>query len=193
MSNSEIFQNPKSRMILPFMGGFYDAFAQPLAWVGFRALIGLMLVYESLGKVEAPLAQAGFVESIGFYPGWFWSPLLAYLQFVGGVAIAIGLLTRPFALANAAMLAITLWFHVAHPYGDVFLTASGMDFLKSGAQNVFTPAALSLFKDGGAAFLEQVQEKAELLSLLWTGGAAFLAAFGGGPWSVDRLLIKREF
>ena len=55
MSNSEIFQNPKSRMILPFMGGFYDAFAQPLAWVGFRALIGLMLVYESLGKVEAPL------------------------------------------------------------------------------------------------------------------------------------------
>jgi len=146
MSSSDTFQNPKSLMILPFMGKFYDTFAEPLAWVGFRALIGLALVYESIAKIEAPFAQAGFVESIGFYPGWFWSPLLAYLQFVGGVAIAIGLLTRPFALANAVMLAITLWFHVAHPYGDVFLTASGMDFLKSGAQNLFTPAALSLFR-----------------------------------------------
>ena len=193
MSSSDTFQNPKSLMILPFMGKFYDAFAEPLAWVGFRALIGLALVYESIAKIEAPFAQAGFVESIGFYPGWFWSPFLAYLQFVGGIAIAIGFLTRPFALANAVMLAITLWFHVAHPYGDAFLTSAGMDFLKSAPQNVFTPAALSLFKGGGAPFLEQVQEKAELLSLMWTGGALFLAAFGGGPWSVDRLLIKREF
>ncbi len=192
MSNSETFQNQKSLMIQPFMGRLYDGLAQPLAWVGFRALIGLGLVYESVAKVEAPFAQAGFVESIGFHPGWFWSPFLAYLQFVGGIAIAIGLLTRPFALANAVMLAITLWFHVAHPYGDAFLTSSGMDFLKSGPRNVFTPEALSLFKDAGAPFLEQVQEKAELLSLLWTGGAAFFAAFGGGPWSVDRLLIKRE-
>ena len=193
MSNSAMLKNPGSQMILPFMGRFYDEFAQPLAWVGFRALIGLALVYESIAKIEAPFAQIGFLEGIGFHPGWFWSPFLAYLQFLGGIAITVGFLTRPFALANAVMLAITLWFHLAHPYGDAFLTSAGMDFLKSAPQNVFTPEALRLFKDAGAPFLEQVQEKADLLSLMWTGGAAFLAAFGGGLWSVDRQLIKREF
>lgn len=193
MSNAEAFHNPRTLMILPFMGRFYDGFAQPLAWTGFRALVGLALVYESIAKIEAPFAQTGFVESIGFYPGWFWSPFLAYLQFIGGIAITVGFLTRPFALANAVMLAVTLWFHAAHPYGDAFLTPEGMDFLKSGPKNVFTPEALGLFKDAGTPFLEQVQEKAELLSLMWTGAAAFFAAFGGGLWSVDRLLFKREF
>jgi len=30
-------------------------------------------------------------------------------------------------------------------------------------------------------------------SLIWTGGAAFFAAFGGGWWSLDRYYIKKEF
>jgi hypothetical protein len=31
------------------------------------------------------------------------------------------------------------------------------------------------------------------LSLIWTATAAFFAAFGGGAWSVDRALLKKEF
>jgi len=187
------FENSKDKMFLPFMGVFYDRIAQPLAWVGFRVLIGLALVFEGWPKIQAPLAQVGFVESLNFYPGWFWSPLLAVMQFFGGFAIAVGLLTRPIALANAVMLAITLWFHHANPYGEVFLTQQGIALLKSAGPENFTAAGLRRLADGGHTFLTQVQEKAEMLSLIWTGGASFFAAFGGGLWSIDRSLIKKEF
>jgi putative oxidoreductase len=183
------FDRPKS--IIPLLSGFYAGFAEPLAWVGFRVLIGGALVYEGLPKIMAPFAQVGFVEGLGFYPGWLWSPLLAGMQFFGGMMIAAGLLTRPIALANAVMLAITLWFHYANPYGHAFLTAEGIAQLKAHPE-FFTPEGLRRLVAGGTAFLDQVQEKAELLSLLWTGGAAFFAAFGGGRLSIDRALLKWE-
>lgn len=47
--------------------------------------------------------------------------------------------------------------------------------------------------DGGQTFLHQVQTKAELASLFWTGGAFLFAAFGGGYLSLDRLLFKKQF
>jgi putative oxidoreductase len=176
------FSNLREQLWLPFMGGFYDRLAQPLAWVGLRVLFGALLVYEGWPKIVAPFAQAGFVESLHFYPGCF-----------GGIAIAFGLLTRPLALANAVMLAITLWFHLSHPYPEIFLTDAGIAFMKSGGAEYFSPAGLKPLADGGRALLAQVQDKANLLSLLWTGVAVFFAAFGGGPWSVDRCVLKKEF
>lgn len=190
---SQMFQNQRDKMFLPFMAPFYDKIAQPLGWAGFRILIGLALVYEGWPKIQAPLAQVAFVESLHFYPGWLWSPLLAIMQFVGGFAIAIGLLTRPIALANAVMLAITLWFHYSRPYGAAFLTPEGIALLKGAGQTHFTAAGAFRLADGGRTFLLQVQHKAEMLSLIWTGGAAFFAAFGGGMWSVDRNFLKKEF
>jgi putative oxidoreductase len=187
------FTNPREQLWLPFMSGFYDRLAQPLAWVALRVLFGGLLVYEGWPKIVAPLAQVGFVESLHFYPGWFWSPLLAAMQFFGGIAIAVGLLTRPIALANAVMLAITLWFHVSHPYPARLLTETGIAFMKSGGAEYFSPAGLRPLADGGRAFLAQVQDKANLLSLLWTGVAVFFAGFGGGPWSVDRCVVNKEF
>lgn len=182
----------KDHFYMPFLTGFYERFAQPFAWVALRVAIGGMLMIEGYPKIVAPLAQTGFVETLGFYPGWLWSPLLAAMQFFGGAMIALGLFTRPVALANGVMLAITLWFHYAHPYGHAFLTAGGIEALKSGS-DFFTSTAVTRLADGGTKFLEQVQTKAELASLFWTGGAFFFAAFGGGFWSIDRLFIKREF
>lgn len=187
------FANPPERMILPVMGPFYNRIAQPLGWVGFRLLIGLLLVREGWPKLMSPFAQVAFVENLHFYPGWFWSPLLAVMQVFGGLAIAFGFFTRPAALANTVMLAITLWFHYSHPYGHAFLTAQGISLLKAAGPENFTPDGMRRLADGGAAFLEQVQGKAEMLSVVWTGGVAFFAAFGGGPWSIDRCLLKREF
>ncbi|NKN35589.1 DoxX family protein [Agrobacterium sp. a22-2] len=186
------FSNDRQRLWIPALGGFYDRFAQPFAWTAFRVAIGGMLVVEGWPKIMAPLAQVGFVENLGFYPGWVWSPFLAALQFFGGFMIAIGLLTRPLALANMVMLAITLWFHFAFPYGHALLTDAGIEALKAGG-DFFTPDGVKRLADGGTKFLEQVQTKAELASLFWTGGAGLLAAFGGGYWSIDRLVLKKEF
>jgi putative oxidoreductase len=90
------------------------------------------------------------------------------------------------------MLAITLWFHYAHPYPATFLTPEGIAALKAGS-TFFDPAAAARLADGGAAFLAQVQDKAINASLFWTGGAFLFAAFGGGYVSLDRLFFKREF
>ncbi|WP_244564399.1 DoxX family protein, partial [Rhizobium sp. RU36D] len=111
MVDVSIFNNDKDHLIIPPLAGFYDRVAQPMAWSIFRLAVGGMLVVEGWPKILAPLAQVGFVENLGFYPGWLWSPLLAVMQVFGGLMIALGLFTRPAALANGVMLAITLWFH----------------------------------------------------------------------------------
>ncbi len=180
-----------TRLVLPFLGGLYDNVAQPLSWLILRVFVGGALMIEGWPKIIAPFAQTGFVEGIGFHPGWFWSPLLAAMQFFGGLAIAVGLLTRPIALANAVMLAITWWFHYTHPYGDAFLTQAGIEAL-TGNSELFTPNGLQRLADGGGAFLTQVQHKAEFLSAIWTVGVLLFAGHGGGPLSVDRWL-GREF
>ena len=131
--------NSRERMWLPFMAGFYDGVAQPLAWVGLRVLTGGLLVISGWPKIIAPMGMIPFVESLHFYPGWFWSPFLAAIQFFGGLAIVAGLLTRPMALANAVMLAITLYFHFTHPYGDRFLTDAGVEFMKGDGANISLP------------------------------------------------------
>jgi putative oxidoreductase len=190
MSDISFLDVPRERLIFPALDGFYRRLAEPMAWSVFRFAIGAMLVVEGWPKIMAPFAQVGFVESLGFYPGFVWSPLLAILQVVGGALIALGLFTRPAALANGVMLAITLWFHYAHPYGDALLTQAGIDALAA-QPDLFTANAASKLADGGAKFLTQVQDKAILASLFWTGGAFLYAAFGGGAYSVDRLLKKQ--
>lgn len=192
MSVQDVFDNTRERLILPFLGPFYDKIAQPMAWSIFRLAIGCMLIVEGWPKIMDPMGQIGFVEGLGFHPGWFWSPLLAGLQVLGGFLIAIGLFTRPAALACGVMLAVTIWFHVTHPYGDALLTQAGIDALNAGS-DFFTPNGLARLKDGGGSFLHQVQSKAEFNSLFWTGGTFLYAAFGGGYLSLERLLFRKRF
>ena len=136
-------------LILPGLGPFYDRVAQPLAHLGLRVLVGALLIVEGWPKITAPFAMAGFTESIGMYPGWLWSAVLAVLQFVGGLMILVGFLTRPAALANGVMLAVTYWFHVTHPYGTALLTPEGIAALP-GQASLFTADGLrNLGADGG--------------------------------------------
>jgi putative oxidoreductase len=188
------FDSSRDRLVLPFLAPFYGWVAQPVGWLAFRVVIGGMLAIEGWAKIQNPMGLAGFVESLGFWPGWFFSPLVAVTNLVGGVLIVLGLLTRPAALANAVMLAVTLWFHATHPYGAAFLTPEGVAYLTANPGLLTEAGQMRLLPDGGAGFLAGptgVQRKAELASLFWTAGAALIAAFGGGPLSVDRML-RRE-
>ena len=189
----EFTSSPRERLILPFMAPFYHGFAQPVGWAVFRVIVGGLLMIEGWPKIIAPMAQVSFVENVlGWPAGWFLSPLLAVMQFIGGFLIAVGLLTRPIALANAVMLAITLWFHIANLYGDALLAPEGVAFLKENLEYLTANGQQRLLADGGAAFLHQVQAKAEFNSTFWAADAAIIAAFGGGKFSLDRLL-GREF
>lgn len=91
------------------------------------------------------------------------------------------------------MLAVTYWFHVSHPYGAAILSPEGMAALAENATLFTSDGLRNVAADGGARFLHLVQFKAEGLSAIWTVAALVLAAWGAGPLSVDRSILKREF
>ncbi|MDX3928256.1 MAG: DoxX family protein [Shinella sp.] len=100
----------RPRLIIPALGGLYNALGESAETL-LRVLAGLLLVTHGYGKIINPFGASGMVESLGFYPGALWSPLLAATEFFGGILIAIGLFTRPAAVAAAFVLAVTVYFH----------------------------------------------------------------------------------
>ncbi len=100
----------RPRAILPALEKIYlplDTLAETLL----RVLCGVLLVTHGYGKIVNPFGAVGMVESLGFYPGVFWSPLLAATEFFGGILIAIGLFTRPASFAAMIVLLVTVYFH----------------------------------------------------------------------------------
>lgn len=95
-----------------------------LAETVLRVVTGILLVAHGFPKITDPMAMAGWVESLGFYPGVLWSPLLAATEFFGGLLLIAGFLTRPAALAAAIVLITTVWVHWV-PMGEGF---SGAEF-----------------------------------------------------------------
>jgi putative oxidoreductase len=100
----------RPRLFIPALGGLYAALHESAETI-LRVAAGALLVTHGYGKILNPLGASGMVESLGFYPGALWSPLLAATEFFGGILIAIGLLTRPAAFAAMIVLAVTVYFH----------------------------------------------------------------------------------
>lgn len=98
------------RLLIPALGGIYAALHDSAETL-LRVVAGMALFTHGLGKIGDPFGAAGMVEGLGFYPGTFWSPLLSFTEFFGGILITIGLLTRPAAFAALIVLLVTVWFH----------------------------------------------------------------------------------
>ena len=97
-------------LLVPRLGRVYGLLDDAVETV-LRVTAGLVLVTHGLGKIGDPFGAAGMVESLGFYPGAFWSLLLSCTEFFGGILIVFGLLTRPASLAAMFVLLVTVWFH----------------------------------------------------------------------------------
>ena len=98
------------RLIVPALGRLY-AYLEEAAETLLRLVAGAALVTHGLGKIGDPFGAAGMVESLGFYPGAFWSPVLSFTEFFSGILIAVGFLTRPASFAAMFILSVTVWFH----------------------------------------------------------------------------------
>jgi putative oxidoreductase len=98
------------RLIVPAVAPVYNSTHQIVETI-LRVAAGVLLVTHGYGKIMDPFRAVGMVESLGFYPGVFWSPLLAATEFFGGILIAIGLFTRPAAFAATIVLLVTVYFH----------------------------------------------------------------------------------
>ena len=100
----------RNRLIVPQVAPLYAGGHEAVETL-LRVVAGLLLVTHGYGKIVNPFGAVGMVESLGFYPGVFWSPLLAATEFFGGILVAIGLFTRPAAFAAAIVLLVTVYFH----------------------------------------------------------------------------------
>lgn len=100
----------RHRLYIPALSGLYAALHEAAETL-LRVVAGVALVTHGMGKITEPFGAAEMVERLGFYPGVFWSPLLSFTEFFGGILIAIGLLTRPASFAAMFVLLVTVWFH----------------------------------------------------------------------------------
>lgn len=107
MANTEL---SRERLIVPAVAPIYNSTHEVVETI-LRVLAGVLLVTHGIGKITNPFGAVGMVESLGFYPGVLWSPLLAITEFFGGILIAIGLLTRPASIAAFIVLLVTVYFH----------------------------------------------------------------------------------
>lgn len=104
------FTPDRSRLVIPALAPLYSGLAG-LSWLALRAIAGIALAVHGWPKIQDPFRNVGMVESLGFVPGVFWSPLLAGTEFFGGILIAIGLFTRPAAAGATIVLCVTAYFH----------------------------------------------------------------------------------
>ncbi len=100
----------RNRLIVPQLRPVYAAGYETVETV-LRVVAGVLLVTHGYGKIINPFGAVGMVESLGFYPGVFWSPLLSATEFFGGILVAVGLFTRPAAFAAMIVLLVTVYFH----------------------------------------------------------------------------------
>ena len=96
----------KPRLLFPGLQSFYDVVI-PLSWPVIRIAVGWTLLVHGWGKVVRgpPAYVRPFMEQ-GFDPAlpWIWAALI--IEFVGGIALILGLFTRFFAAAAAIELLI---------------------------------------------------------------------------------------
>ncbi len=109
-----------------------SVFPQLLDWQFFgplflRLALGLIFLAHGYQKLAGDKAQlVGWLESMKFRPGKFWAWLVTAVEFLGGIALVLGLFTQLAALILAIQfLIIILWFK----RGQNFIGGKEFDFL----------------------------------------------------------------
>ena len=81
---------------------------QPLALLILRIVLGTIMIAHGYGKVFGGFSHVhDMVQHIGF-PGWMAYPLAA-TEFLGGILIIAGLLTRFVAVAMLTDMSVAIW------------------------------------------------------------------------------------
>lgn len=123
----------------------------PLGYPLIRVTAGLLLMPHGAQKLFGwfggyGLAGTGqyFADTLGMEPGYLFALVAGLIEFFGGLALVLGLLTRPAALAVAAFLAVALTFHIPNGF---FWTAGGIEY-----PLMWALVALAIFFRGGDRF-----------------------------------------
>jgi putative oxidoreductase len=115
-----------TKLYLPALGGIYEGLAD-WAYVLLRITAGLMLLPHAWPKYMVFGAQGvatNVLAKRGIEPALAFAYLIMFVELVGGICIAIGFLTRPFALlCLIEMIVIAIKAHL--PNGWLFSVQGG--------------------------------------------------------------------
>lgn len=114
-----------------------------------RVSLGLILTAHGAQKLFGWFGGYGleatgqWMESVGFAPGYLMASLAGSAEFFGGIALIVGLFTRPAALIAAFTMAMAMTVHVGN---GLFLSNNGYEFAL-----ILLAASLALVQLGGGS------------------------------------------
>ena len=104
----------------------------PLAFPLVRVTTGLMLIPHGAQKLFGWFGGYGlivtgqyFESSLGMSPGIFYATVAGLIEVLGGLALALGFLTRPTAMVVGAFMIVALTVHVPNGF---FWTQGGIEY-----------------------------------------------------------------
>ena len=118
-------QIDSSRLLIPGLAGLYQSIA-PYSYAIIRFIAGAILVFHGYNKLFVTGVQGvadHVVAVLGLPMPLAWAYFLGILECFGGIALAIGFLTRPIALLlTIEFIIITAWhwgngYVFASPHG----------------------------------------------------------------------------
>lgn len=119
------------KLIIPALGGLY-AGGTPLFEAVLRAVVGLWMVPHGAQKLFGMFGgggisgTAGFFSQIGLEPAVLMAVLAGGTEFFGGILLAIGLLTRPAAVAICILLLVAIFsVHIGNGF---FMQTGGFEY-----------------------------------------------------------------
>ena len=117
------------RPIIPFLTPLWAALTEP-AYALLRFTAGAFLVPHGLWKLfgitGSQEEMLAFFQGIGIEPAFPLMIAVGLVEVIGGALIAVGLLTRPAALAATATTATAaLYFHLQHGF---YVDTGGVEF-----------------------------------------------------------------
>ncbi|MBW7472441.1 DoxX family protein [Marinobacter sp. F4218] len=140
-----------------------NQFAQTLlqSSAGFAALVlrvpvGLVLAAHGAQKLFGWFGGYGlegtgqWMASIGLEPGYLMALLAGSAEFFGGLALALGLLTRPAALVNAVAMLVAIF--AVHIGNGLFMSNNGYEY----ALTLFVVSVALAIQGGGRLALDNV-------------------------------------
>jgi putative oxidoreductase len=111
--------NSDPHPLIPALAPFY-AHTPDLSWLIVRTTAGLMLLPHGIPKIftqgVAAFAAAGLARR-GIEPSLPLAYVVAFLETIGGVCVALGLFTRFFAAAITIEMAVIAWHSSAKGFG----------------------------------------------------------------------------
>ena len=90
-----------------------------ISMLALRLAFGLIFIAHGWPKVKNMKTTVQHFEAMGFKPGKVWGTVVALVEFAGGIAVGLGVLSQPAALAIAAVMLVALFWKIAKGQGLV--------------------------------------------------------------------------